>query len=870
MKNLFLLLFILALVNPAIAQKKRDKVKRKYQKTNRIVESKPDIFVRGKIINQADALLVGASVVFKTMGKAVHTNEDGEYYLSRVPSGRHTIQVSFIGYKTKTIDYTVSPGQNYINFTLDEEPIKIDPIVARPRKIEQQVIDIPSSVTAISNKDIQDLNATELDYLSEFVPGLEIRLPSIQRPGFIMRGVTSDEVSASAQPRVSVYYNNIPISRASGSAVELFDMERVDISKGPQGTLFGRGAMIGAVHYVTQKPTENFYGNISTKVGNYGQKGLEGMVNAPIVPKKLFARVAGVYDFRDGYVKNTFGGDLNGKNTVAGRFSLRYLHSIFTKADLEISYQKDDAPGVAFMSQLFPNTNGVSNVFKYEASLNRGKGLNNEKDIFTSILNFRHYLNEHAFFTSVTSFRKNTAYALWDGDGTASDAINMSEDISAKQFTQELRLNFNLGSRFEGLVGASYWREKASQDFWFGTNEQHMAFLILQQKQYLILPDGQPMSMPALPNDPNLGPLAGLPLPAYHEETNLSEAVNRSLEGFFDASYQLTNKIKLTAGLRYIRENFKLKNEGVAGENPPSVLGMFTRNYPNLLFLPSAEQELKEKFNALTYRGNIQYKFNENANVFVGYSKGRRPNVLQFTSTGQPQTMAAEIVKSYEGGFKGIFKSRLWLDVNLFYHNYTDFQTSAWVADAETGEFNYIVKDGGKATSYGLESTLKYQIIKQLKVFGNYAYLNAEFDDTGVDGNDQEYAGNKFRLSPEHSYTIGLRGEIEVNKDINFYVMPSYSHRSHFFFEDANTVGLDQEAYGTFNATAGISFREPAISLSFYARNILDEKYLVSAGNAGSLFGVPTVIPGAPRMFGAKVTWNFNVKDKPYYKRKFK
>ena len=864
MKSILIILLSLLLVMPVSAQKKRTKVKRKYQKTNRIIESKPDIFVRGTIKNQDDELLIGASVVFKNMGKSVHTNEDGEYYLARVPSGRHSIQVSFIGYKTKITDYTVSPGQNYINFTLDEEPIKIDPIIARPRKFDQQVIDIPSSVSALSSKEIESLTSNELDYFSDFIPGLKINMQSTQRPGFIIRGITSDEVSASAQPRVSVFYNNIPISRTSGSAIELFDMERVEVSKGPQATLYGRDAMIGAVHFVTKKPTDSFYGTISAKAGNFAQKGLEGSVNIPIIPKKLFTRVSGIYDYRDGYVKNTFGGALNGKNTIAGRFSLRYLHSIFTKADLEVSYQKDNAPGVAFMSKMFPNTNGTSDIFSYEASLNKGEGLKSEKDIFTSILNLRHYLDEHTYFTSVTSYRSNNSFEIWDGDGTAADAINMSEDISAKQFTQELRLNFNLGSRFEGIAGASFWREKVKQDYWFGTNEQHMAHLFFNPSG-LIDSLGQAVAIQGIPT--GTGYIA---LPENHEEMNLSEATNQSLEGFADASYQLTNKIRITAGVRYIREKFKLSNEGIAGEGPASLLGTYTGNYPNLLFLPSDEQTLEEKLTALTYRGNIQYKFNENANVFVGYSKGRRPNVLQFTSTGEPQTMAAEIVKSYETGFKTIYKSKLWFDVNLFYQNYSNFQTSAWIADATSGEFNYLVKDGGKATSYGLESTLKYQIIKQLQLFGNYAYLHAQFDSIDVDGSAQEYAKNSFRLGPEHSFSIGLRGDFDVNSNIHVFVMPNYSYKSHFFFDDANTPEIEQDAFGILNATAGIQFTNPSLNISFYARNILKENYLVSTGNTGSLFGVPTFVPGIPRMFGTKLTWNFQVKEKPYYKRKNK
>ncbi len=134
--------------------------------------------------------------------------------------------------------------------------------------------------------------------------------------------------------------------------------------------------------------------------------------------------------------------------------------------------------------------------------------------------------------------------------------------------------------------------------------------------------------------------------------------------------------------------------------------------------------------------------------------KGRRPKVLQFTSTGEEQVLDAETVNSIDMGIKTAIQQRLWFDIGLFYYGYTNFQTSAWVADASTGEFNYIVKDGGKATGYGAETNVKCAILKWLQFFGNYAYIHARFADNDVDGSKQEYAGNIFRLTPEHSFAV--------------------------------------------------------------------------------------------------------------------
>jgi outer membrane receptor protein involved in Fe transport len=192
-----------------------------------------------------------------------------------------------------------------------------------------------------------------------------------------------------------------------------------------------------------------------------------------------------------------------------------------------------------------------------------------------------------------------------------------------------------------------------------------------------------------------------------------------------------------------------------------------------------------------------------------------------------------------------------------FYQKYQNFQTRAWIADPISGEFDYITLDGGQATSYGLESSINALLLKGLDIFGNYAYLHSTFDEKNKDGSEQEYAGNTFRLSPEHSFTFGLNAQISITSKMLAFLSPSYSYKTHIYFEDANTPGLEQPAYGLMYVNLGIELTKPMIILSLFSTNLLDEKFITSAGNTGSLFGVPTYVPGPPRMMGAKLTWRF-------------
>ncbi len=812
--------------------------------------------LRGKIIDEGENGIQGASVLVIGTEKGVNTNDRGYFYFDNLQPGEVSIQASIMGYKTQAVSMVLKPGQNELNFTLEENIIHLKPVTVNAQKREQQILDVPTAINVVGSDLIEQANIVELGHLSDYIPGLNIIEQGANRPTFVIRGLTSEEVSPSAQPRVSVYQNNVPINRANGASVALYDMERVEVLRGPQNALFGRSAQIGAIHFISNRPSSITGGYASVAFGNYNQREFRGAINLPIVKDKFFVRAAGFYDYRDGFVENTFGETLNGKNTLAGRLSMRYLPASNHQLDLILSYQNDDTPGIAFMSKQYPNTEGDTDIFTYRASLEQGDNLYTGKNLFDAALHYKYTINEHTYLSSISSFRKTSSGSRWDGDGTAAPALDFWDDAGADQFYQEFRYNFSWRSRLNGSAGISYWYEKSDQTYWFSPNEQSTAVLFFQP-DLLILPNGQPLLIPALPDNPELGPLAGLPLPEYHLENNYSVANNQALEAFFDATYQITSKLYFTGGIRTAYENFELSNEAAFVDGEPSILGLITGNHPNMFFRPTSEQSMDNNSMAVNWQAGLQYRINENTNIFSNYSNGRRPVVLQYTSAGEPEEIPAERVDNVDVGIKSSISGRAYVDVVAFYQKYKDFQTRAWVADPETGEFNYKTIDGGMATSYGVESSFNLSLLKGLELFGNYAFLHATFDDTNKDGSDQEYAGNTFRLSPKHAFTMGLYAYANLSTNFKIFITPSYTYKSHFYFEDANTAGLDQSAYGLLNVNLGVELENPNILLSFYGTNLLNEQFITSAGNTGSLFGIPTYVPGQPRMYGSRLTWKF-------------
>jgi iron complex outermembrane receptor protein len=508
------------------------------------------------------------------------------------------------------------------------------------------------------------------------------------------------------------------------------------------------------------------------------------------------------------------------------------------------------------MSQIYPNQLGQIDVFGETASFERGTELGLERKIINLNFNIHHYFYNNLDLNSFISYREHHADEVWEGDGSAAPSLDFEEDVDVEQITFESRLNFKLSHRFSGFAGISYWHEKVDQSVRFSPNEQSLFFLFINPAG-LVDEQGNPNFIPAIPPIPEFGELGGLLLPIDHVEESFQQAGNEALESFIDGTYHISKNLNLTAGLRFIIDRIALDamNKHLSGE--PSTLGILTGNYPNVLFATGEVSDMNERYQSLVGRIIAGYSFNENLKTYMGYARGRRPNVIQLRADAQAEILDDENVNSYEIGFKGVLSDQFYLDLAAYFYDYTDFQTRAWVADQESGEYQLIVKDGGKAHAYGFESSLNYTINQNLQLYATYAYIHARFDQTDSNGNEQEYAGNRFRLTPDHAWSFRVNIAQPIRNSVNIFIIPSYTYRSHHFFEDDNTEELEQKGFGVFNLQTGLYYYPLHLELSFFAYNMFDTDYLVSAGNTGNLFGIPTFVPGSPQTYGIRLKWDF-------------
>lgn len=734
--------------------------------------------------------------------------------------------------------------------------LQIEEIVVTAQKREQSLREVPITITAFTGDFLDTIGAKDLQAVARLVPGLEIQEQSPNNPGFVIRGITSDSGEAFIEPRVSVFFNGVDISKSRGSYLEPFDIERIEVLKGPQGTLFGRGAQIGAVHVLSNKPTNDLDGSIEIGLGNHDAWDMRGHINAPIIDNVLAARVAISLSHRDGFIKNLAdGSDLNGKGTESIRGSLRYTPNEDWTIDLVGYYQHDDYPGTAFKSRVLP-TIGGDNRFWTAANLNRGEALGIERDVWGVQANVQYRFAENWMVTSLTGWHRFDSLEEFDADGSSLNLIELAEAAQADQFSQELRLNYD-GERFAGFVAANYFYNNGSQRVPLRTDERQVAAFFVLPRAQLFLPNGQPNTLitanPGVP--PQLAALyRGRPLRSSYEESATNFGTTKSFDVVADGTFDVTNNLQILAGLRGTWEDVtSARQAALVGSNFP-VLGGF----PNLFFTPMpVKQSTSDDFSGWVGRIGARYAIGDTASLYATVSRGRRPNVISYNvSSGVVTTLKDEIVISYEAGFKaGLFDNRLTFEGAGFYYEYSNFQTTV------TQGVLPVPIDAGNATAKGLEASLFFTPLDALTLFATYGLTDASFDDVDSQGRPQIFAGQTFRLMPKHKVALGADWRLPVTDSAQVFVTPTFNWRSQVFFENdavpARLAELRQGGYGLFNIRAGVTFNDGAFEIAAYANNLFNRKYLIDAGNTGRDLGIATYIAGAPRFWGIEAKARF-------------
>jgi len=736
----------------------------------------------------------------------------------------------------------------------------VEEIVVTAQKSEQKISGVPITITAISGRKLREIGVTQFDQLAAFVPGLNVQEQSPNNPGFVIRGVTSDSGSSQGAPAVTIFLNGVDVSRSRGSYFDLYDLERVEVVKGPQATLFGTAAAIGAVSVITAKPTKELGGEIRGAYGNFNQMRLDGFINSG--GDVLTARLAFAVKHRDGVVPNIAGrpgsqtpngpeiDDLNGQGQYGARLSLRYDKDDLL-VDLVGTYDGQRAPGTAFKSGTFAPTGGTTSPFSFaeiagspvsDAVLG-GPQPELVRNVYDLNLTARYAMSDQLSVTQIFGYRRFDSNEVFDADGTQAWFLEFAEDARGEQFSSETRLNFE-NDHFRAFAGFNFFHETGSQRVPFSTEEG----IYLQCAARLV---------PGLPCINAAGVVtaaqatailtrgAATTLPYSSEFKNSARITTYS--AFADVTWIPTPQLELAVGGRLLIED---RNSGYFARVPNSVISQA----PLLPQIDTRGQTLEAQgdFQAFLPRANLLWRTTDWANVYLTYSRGRRSPVVQLDAgpggVARVNNVAEEKLTNYEGGVK-FFTGNVTGSIGIYHIKYEDFQVSL----VRPGLPNLTVS-AGRASNTGVEAEVAAQFGKNLSLFANGAYIDARVNE---DPRYPTFSGDRFRLQSEWQASAGGTVTLPVSDKLEVFATPTVSYRSSVFFELPNNPVTSQGPVTLVNLRAGLQDAGGKWQILGFATNLFDQEYLLDGGNTGGAFGIPTFIRGLPRLYGIEGVFRF-------------
>lgn len=692
---------------------------------------------------------------------------------------------------------------------------KLEEIIVTAQKRRERLIDTPLSVSVVSSESLTRMGATQLRDFADSVPGLNFKTLGAGLTQISLRGVTTgNDVSST----VGIYVDEVPYGSSSGFAsgaqtaldVGLFNLDRIEVLRGPQGTLYGASTMGGLLKYVTKRPDETRFGvEVQTGISDTREGGVSyqgaATVNAPIVTDKAALRVTGFYSRDGGYVDNLALSSKDHPSDIhGGRLDL-----LLTPGDaLTIRLN-------GFLQDISRDGEGTSDYafsgVPLDGSLDQRRLFSEPFDQrFRLVSGTVTYDLRLATLTSVSSYQTarteyvedlSRAYVpLFASIGLPFSAVGLALNPTTDKFTQELRLAAERTELFEWLIGGFYTHE---------TSDSRVAFLLRDLA-------GQPT-----PNN-----LLTLSAPSRYEE----------YAAFGDLTWHLSDKFDVTGGVRYARNQQE-----------------FTQNGSGLLIGSTPTRRSSE--DVFTYLANARYRFSDHATAYLRYATGYRPGGPNYVAndpiTGLAlagETFEADHLKSYEAGIKAeTADQRFGLDLAGYYINWSNIQILT-----ARGGFSVYTNAPGGATVRGTELTLTARPIRALTVTGAFAYQRAQMSEADPDLG----AAKGERLPNVPRFTAALNADYELPVES---LQPAvgatlrYVDERTASFDDSTFPQYRLPDYVTVDLRAGVMLG--SFNTQLYLRNLVDERGQQSA--MFTHFGTAHVAIQQPRTIGISVTTHF-------------
>lgn len=734
-------------------------------------------------------------------------------------------------------------------------------IIVTAQKRSERLRDVPMSIVAASGDRLKTLGVTDFESIAKVAPGFTSTKNQYGQSIFFLRGVGFSDLSLGASPAVSTYTDQLPLPYAQMARGLTLDLERVEVLKGPQGTLFGQNATGGAVNFIAAKPTRDLKAGFDLTYGRFNEVNLEAYVSGPITDT-LSARLAVRQEYSDDWQKSYVSNDelgekhfRNARLTLAWEprddFRVQLMATGWTdKSDSQQPQLALYAPAgvigtIPFPVATFPTAPKDSRAGAWDP----GQNLRQDNWLYQFGGRVDWDISDAVTLTSLTSYAKFAQHVVTDFDGTSFPIGINAQDGNIRSFSQELRLSGTAGPAVKWMIGANYQDDSVFERLITGPVTLTTSFI---------------------------------PETSFYTD-NLQKVENKSVFGSLDVDVSST--LTLQGAARYTKQNrdwrgclFDNGNGKVATlfnilfgiPINPGTCQSLDANFKSVPFLTQSLEE-----DNVSWRGGVNWKPARDilvyANVTKGYKSGSFPTI-PYTTLSQAAPVKQESVTAYEVGAKlSLLDRMLDLDGALFYYDYTDKQINSFINIPGVG-VSRVLASIPKAKIKGAEISATLRPLEGLTFSTNLTYVHSRIDRDPVDrvtgvtiapsdynGKPSSYVGLAFDNTPKWQGNFDAQYRFPVSDSAHAYVGANATyHSSTFGLLPSGIASTDAlikiPRYALLDLRVGLETDNGRWRAELWGRNVTNKYYLVGAYRVVDYY---LRFPGRPASYGLSVFFRY-------------
>jgi iron complex outermembrane recepter protein len=667
----------------------------------------------------------------------------------------------------------------------------LEEVIVTATKRAESLQEVPIAITAFGTEQLETLAPSNLIDLSSAVPNM-LMLPAMGGGGNRINirglGITPGRSSGTA---VGLYVDGVYQSNNTALNVSMMDVERVEVLKGPQGTLFGRDTIGGAINIVNKAPGDEFTGQLALELGDLDHRKLQASADIPLLEDMLVARLSVQKEKEDGYVRNTFDNSWFGaKDTFNGRVQLYFAPT--DQWNIRLTYTRSDSESAPANGEPINNLQGERTP--YVTNVN---GPSFQKLEVDSLSLFAEYEFESGYtITSISAHNKIKDIYTQDTDFTS--LPNLFEVFSgeSEDYSQELRLTSPVNDVFDYIIGIYY----------FKNDNEHRDIYIIDQDSY-----AQSLGFPA-----------GFVFPPKVQDGQEKNFVLESTAVFVHTNYHMTDDFTVFGGVRYTSDK-KENDYSIFGSIAP-ILG-----FPNITHNISKTED-----DPVSWTVGARYNIEENTMAYASVARGFRSGAVKDDFV-TPADIAAdsgfftepEFVTNYEVGLKSLtLEGRLQTNIAVFYMDYTDKISSKVVPNT----FTSALTNASSATIKGLEIDSRIQLTEGLQLTASAGYLKSEYGEFQPRA-DLDLSGKSIGRHPDLSYSLALDYDQALSNGGTFLAHADVSYKGEYSSDGQTNIeeviGDDLGDYETVNASVSYIAASERWNLTFRVENLLDSDDII-------------------------------------------